>query len=125
MIADRTIIVLQGTRPGNLIAINKETGEVVWRYDEPGIVSNISLGQQRSTAYFLNAEAHLLAVDANTGEILDSIVFIGDDFEEYDNTVDSPLNFVASPFSVVAWENIVVVLLGDSAELFAFRFSPY
>ncbi len=119
---DDSLILVQGGIPGEVVAFDKATGEIKWRYDQSGVVSNVAVGDG-PTAYFLTTQAELLAVDVRTGDVLATLEFIGDDGpDKYDNTPDSPLNYVRRPFSVAASENIIVVHLGDSSQLFAFRF---
>jgi outer membrane protein assembly factor BamB len=76
------------------------------------VVSNIALS--KGILFFLTEDALLWAVDEDTGEILGSVQF-----------TPNNLRFnVPYDHHVAATSEFVIVYLGDSRQLFAFRFSP-
>lgn len=113
-VTDNNLFLLLGEISSRqLVAIDKENGNIAWKQSD--VASNIALGDD-SIIYFLTSDAELHAVDADSGELLDSIAFSGSGDERQANMLD----YHTYPFSVTASENMVVVYFGDSAQLFAF-----
>jgi outer membrane protein assembly factor BamB len=64
-VADRLVIALTGT---GLVALNIDSGAVVWRYDSGGTVIGGSPAVANGLVYFSTNELLLQAVNATTGE---------------------------------------------------------
>lgn len=94
---------------GTVFAVDNATGDLIWEYKD--VLSNVTVDS--STAFFLTSDIKLIAIDIETGEILDQMVFTSNLIQ--DGTSDIH-------YFVAASNNIVLVYLGDSQQLFAFRF---
>lgn len=95
---------------GMIFALDRSTGDTLWNTSDD-IVSNIS--SNGSTLFFLTSSAQLTAVDASNGTLLGSVRFTGDSVQMIEER----------GFFVTASGDNVFVYLGDSHQLFAFRFS--
>jgi outer membrane protein assembly factor BamB len=112
VITDKLLIVHTNPATGRVQAFDRLTGELVWQYDTNDVVSNLAMGDN-SIVYFVTEEAHLLAVDAHTGQELGRVEFgpgrAGDQSTVY-------------AYDVTASQDFVLVYMGDGQKLFAFRF---
>ena len=113
---DRVLLLRSGnsTSAGAVYALDIQTGEILWQY--AGVVSNVTA--QNAVAYFLTLDAHLVAVNIRTGEIIDTVEFSSSNFVLRD------ANGFRHGFSVAVVDDVVSVHLGDSQQIFAFRFVP-
>lgn len=81
-------------------------------YEPHEIVGNI-VSFDNYLAFLAKKESSLLIVDKDSREIVGSVKFSG-----------SPFSLRANDFKLAANDNIVAVYLGDSEQLFAFKFVP-
>ncbi len=113
ILTDKAIVARSGDTSflGIAFAVDNSTGDLIWEFKDA--LSNVAISNY--TAFFLTKDIQLIAVDIETGKILGQVDFISN--QERDRTADIH-HFVAAGY------NIVLVYLGDSQQLFAFRFSP-
>lgn len=107
----QNIILLQNGTLGNVVALDAATGDFLWQSEEK-IGSTIAASD--SVAYFVTLQGELQAVNLFTGETLGKVVFAPG---ELVNVTDR------GGFYVAASSGMVMVYLGDSCQLFAFRFT--
>ena len=100
----------------NLYALNKKTGEVLWKKDFQ-IISNIEVKDNR--IYFITLNGYLVVLDQKNGTEMVSINLSPEPFILPYSNVDG----VIGAYSVVAdpKNNVVVVSLGDSCQLLALQ----
>lgn len=111
VMSNHIIIGRTGEVIGNVFGLDSVSGDILWESDDV-VYSNVIA--DRGIVYFLTEQAELKAVDAQTGQIIASVQFVPDAAQEH--LTQSYL------YSVAASNGIVVVYLGDSRQLFAFRF---
>lgn len=110
---EREVIVgLTGYGSGHLFGIDSRTGTLLWQTDDSSY-GNVAVSN--GVAYFLTVKAELKAVDVQTGKTLATVIF-------KPTTPQEKLEF-GRVYNVAVSDDIVVVYLGDSWQLFAFRFS--
>lgn len=110
---EREVIVgLTGYGSGRLFGIDSRAGTLLWQTDDSSY-GNVAVSN--GVAYFLTVKAELKAVDVQTGKTLATVTF-------KPTTSQEKLEF-GRVYSVAVSDDIVVVYLGDSWQLFAFRFS--
>jgi outer membrane protein assembly factor BamB len=112
---DEIILVRTGDVLGNVYAIDRETGRVLWGFSS-NVVSNIAVSD--NNAYFLTVDSHLRVVNLQTGELIGEVVF-APSLQELE-----PLDLANRKFYVAASEDIVAVYFGSSRQLFTFQLSP-
>jgi outer membrane protein assembly factor BamB len=111
---DDVIYVRRGDSiiPGNVYAIDKNNGEILWKNDEK-VISNICpLG---SNLYFLTWDGYLIGVEQKNGQEIARIEFSPRPFNLRTGTLNVGGYYVAADSE----NNIVSVSLGDSFQLFA------
>ncbi len=101
----------EGTSLGKILALNEQHGDVVWE-TENDVVSNVAVND--STAFFLTSSAKLFAIDVETGQKIGFVQFAKGDVQLAESR----------GFFVAANEEDVFVYMGDSRQLFSFRFLP-
>jgi outer membrane protein assembly factor BamB len=99
----------EGTLLGNVLALNRQTGDTVWETDN-NVVSNVAVSD--STAFFLTSSAELIAIDVETGQKVGSLQFTNGETQLGEDR----------GYFVAASGGNVLVDLGDGRQLFAFRF---
>ena len=96
---------------GIIIGLDITTGNSLWQYER--VYSNVAVNN--STAFFVNKDGQLLAVNIETGEEIGRLQF--------------PYHSSSSPFSsvfhVASSENYVLVHTGDGQQLIAFSISHH
>lgn len=112
LLEKEVIVGLTGYGSGHLFGIDSRTGTLLWQTDDS---SYGNVAASNGVAYFLTVKAELKAVDVQTGKTLATVTF-------KPTTPQEKLEF-GRVYSVAASDDIVVVYLGDSWQLFAFRFS--
>ncbi len=99
-----------GRQSGLLYGLDLGDGDVLWQYElERTVTSNVATSN--GVAYFLNARAELVAVDAATGAVREGVQFVPAALSDAANR----------SFQVAAAGDLVLVYFGDSRQLFAFR----
>lgn len=99
-----------GRQSGLLYGLSLADGAVVWQYElERTVVSNVAYSN--GVAYFLNARAELVGVDAATGVVREGVQFVPAALSDAANR----------SFQTAAAGDLVLVYFGDSRQLFAFR----
>lgn len=99
-----------GRQSGLLYGLDLGDGAVLWQYElARTVTSNVATSD--GTAYFLNARAELVAMDAATGVVREGVQFVPAALSDAANR----------SFQVAAAGNLVLVYFGDSRQLFAFR----
>ena len=115
IIIDDLIIVKNGYRFFSPItAVRKNDGEIIWQFEQ-NVVSNVAVGG--NTTYFLTEHAELVAIDTQTGKILNSLNFTPNFSENFD--------FVNTSIYVAADGDIVAIYFEDTRQLSIFRFVRY
>ena len=99
-----------------IYAYDPSINSTLWDLEIPNIVSNIAI--ENNTIFFLTDDAALWSVNGKTGDPLATLTF------ESKNSVISLSNGYPFRHYIIASDDIVVVYLGDSHQLFAFHFSP-
>ncbi len=113
ILTDRVIVARSGNTGflGIAFAIDNATGNLIWEYKD--VLSNISV--DGSTAFFLTKNMELVAIDIETGEVLGQTAFTSNLTRERTSDIHH---------FITASNDIVIVYLGDSQQLFAFHFLP-
>lgn len=112
LVVDGLILVQSSGNPyhGFLNAIDRYTGDLLWRIDKH-IISNIAVDGQ--VVFFLTDNAELVAANITTGEAIASLYFKPSFSEDFDFN---------NQFQVAAHNNIVAIYFADNRQLFVFRF---
>jgi outer membrane protein assembly factor BamB len=112
-ILDNGIIIGRtGEGVGKIYALDSASGHLLWR-SEDIVYGNVAVSQ--GVTFFLNEQAELKAIDSKTGQVLAIVTFEPE-------TPQERLTQGGRIYNVAAKGDIVVVYLGDSRQLFAFRF---
>lgn len=125
IIVDDLLVVKTGkSNIGQVYALERFTGETLWQYP-PGkinwessenIIGNVAVGD--GFIFYLTVGGQLKALDARTGKLMGTVQFVPS-FQELD-----VIEHVNREFCVTTSNNVVVVYLGSSRQIFAFNFSP-
>jgi len=99
---------------GTAYALDRRSGELLWEI--PRIVGNLAYSRDQQLIYALREDGDLLAVDENTGEENVIAMFSPNSFIFFDGIDNCAYQLVYN-----AEERMLVVYLGDSRQLFAFR----
>ena len=99
---------------GTAYALDPTTGELLWEI--PNIVGNLIYSPDKHLIYALHKDGNLLAVDENNGKETVIATFSPSPFIFLDGTDPG-----AYQLAYDADERILVVYLGDSRQLFAFK----
>ncbi|MCA9941097.1 MAG: PQQ-binding-like beta-propeller repeat protein, partial [Anaerolineales bacterium] len=99
-----------GRQSGLLYGLDVADGGVLWQYETARTVAS-NVAYNGDLAYFLNARAELVAVDAVTGAVREVMGFMPASLADAANR----------SFQVAAAGDLVFVYFGDSRQLFAFR----
>jgi outer membrane protein assembly factor BamB len=126
IVIDNLLIINPSMHYGDILALDKSTGEIVWRYDDSPIVSNVTFGNtpDGQVVYFMTFDSKLLALDANNGDTLGEVEFVPTRNSSTGFLYDPESIFTRYPFYVTASKDVVIILLGDSRQLFVFRYMP-
>jgi outer membrane protein assembly factor BamB len=100
--------------PGNVYAVDKTNGEILWKNGEKVISNTCPLG---SNLYFLTLDGYLIGVDQKNGQEVARIEFSPRPFNLPTGTQNVGGYYVAADHE----NNIVFVSLGDSFQLFALQ----
>lgn len=111
MITSGVIVGRTGQEIGQLYGIDSATGTIMWILED-GVYSNVVV--DRSIAYFITEYAELKAVNVKTGGTLAVLRF--EPMTPQEQLTQHRI------YNVAVSDDIVVVYLGDSRQLFAFRF---
>lgn len=95
-------------------ALDRNTGKLLWEI--PKVLGNFAYSPNRHVVYTLRENGELLAIDENSGKESVIAKFSPAPFLYSDGVVDSGYQL-----SYDEKENILVVYIGDSRQLFAFR----
>jgi outer membrane protein assembly factor BamB len=107
-------LIIITTQIGSLHVLNKETGELLWRSDAH-VISNIAA--HSSQLYFLTGEGYLAVVDKSDGREIEKLAFLPASFDmSNSDRIVGGYNVWIDP-----QDNIIVVSLGDSCQLMAFK----
>lgn len=115
ILADGIYVGQWGPRTSSVYGLDSATGNLLWETDA---IAYGNVAVYNEFAYFLTSQAQLLALDVHTGQIIASVQLVPD------NPQDQLSQRYLVPFDVVVSNDIVVVYMGDSFQLFAFRFLP-
>lgn len=126
IVTEDALIIMPSGNYGYVFALDKLTGKIIWRYDDSPIVSNITLGESLDDhlVYFLTFDSKLLALDANSGDVVGEIQFAPVKNSSTDFHYKPEAVFNRYPFYVTSSNDIVSVFWGDSRQLLAFRYMP-
>jgi outer membrane protein assembly factor BamB len=113
--SDGLIIVRSGRYRGTLHVIDSKTGGLLW--EKEGVVSDFGINDRM--LFFVTTHGEILAVDVETGETQGRLVL--NDAELNDQEGGRSESY--SPYFVKAVDDIVIVYLGDTGQLFSFRYS--
>jgi len=100
--------------PGNVYAIDKNSGEILWKNNEKVISNVCPLG---SILYFLTLDGYLIGVDQENGQEIARIEFSPRPFNLPTGTRNIGGYYVAADLE----NNLIFVSLGDSFQLFALQ----
>lgn len=109
LLSNDLLLVKEG-QIGSVYAFDTATGAVVWQSQEKA-VSNVVV--DNSIGYFLTMNAQLLALNAETGQLLAALNFLP-------QTLNEPFE---RGYYVAAHNGMVAVYFGDSRELFLLRYT--
>lgn len=111
LVYDTLILLKTGVdQLGYVYALNKVDGSILWRTDDTA-VGNIAASY--GVVYFLTEDGRLMAVDATTGAPLGIFYF-----------APAPQALETFDYFIAAQADLLGVYLGDSRQLFIFRFAP-
>ncbi|NHZ72071.1 MAG: PQQ-binding-like beta-propeller repeat protein, partial [Aquificales bacterium] len=108
------IIVHSGRYSGTLHVLDSETGRQLW--EKEGVVSDFGVNDK--TLFFVTTQGEILAVDVETGETQGRLIL--NDAEL--NTQNGAFASYSSYFVRVV-DDIILVYLGDTGQLFSFQYS--
>ena len=114
LITENMIIVL--AERGSIYGLDKSTGDLLWKLDEP-VISNVI--SNKSQLYFLTNDGYLKVLDINSGQEITKLEFTPASFE-----LDSPPsgNIIGAYDIWVDSENDTLIMsFGDSCQLMAFK----
>lgn len=113
---ENTIFLRSGNGIGSIYAIERSTGNILWKTDDT-FISDIAFSDKNGLVYVINQNGEVWEINGSSGERKPIIEFTNTPFQyngpeanvggyeiAYDNT-----------------EDILYVLLGDSTQLFAFK----
>ena len=113
VISDELIFVKSGHRAYSPItALRKDDGSVVWKFEQ-NVVSNIAV--DGSIAYFVIENAQLVALNSQTGEVLEVVDFTPKFYEDFD--------FVNTSIYVTAYNKIIGVYFENTNQLTIMQFN--
>jgi outer membrane protein assembly factor BamB len=126
IVTEDVLIIMPSGNYGYVLALDKLTGKIIWRYDDSPIVSNITLGKSHDDhlVYFLTFDSKLLALDTNSGDVVGEIQFAPVKTSSSDFYYKPEAVFFRYPFYVTSSNDIVSVFWGDSRQLLVFRYTP-
>jgi outer membrane protein assembly factor BamB len=107
------IIVRSGWQRGTIHVIDSETGLQLWKKE--GIASDFGIND--TTLFFVTTQGEVLAVDTETGEIQGRLVLNGGALNTQGIVPSNTL------YTVRAIDDVVLVYLGDTGQLFSFQYS--
>ena len=110
---DGLIFARSGRHRGTIHVIDGKTGHLLW--EKEGVVSDF--GVSNSTVFFVTMHGEIMAVDAQTGETQGKLIL--DKAELNANTSATRI----TPYYVRAIDDIVLVYLGNTNQLFSFQYS--
>ncbi len=108
---DNIVVGKTGEGVGRAFGLERTTGTLLWLSNALAY-SNVAVSN--GVAYFLSDKAELRVIDVRTGQILATATF--------EPTTPQPELEQGHVYNIAASRDIVVVYLGDSRQLFAFRF---
>jgi outer membrane protein assembly factor BamB len=97
---------------GRVYALNSENGHILWASEER-VLGNIVAN--RGVTFYVTEQAVLRAVNSRTGEIIASLAFIPEIAS--DEAMDTHY-----AYNIAINDDIVLMYMGNSKQLFAFRF---
>ena len=108
------IVRTGGEHRGMIEVIDSKTGSLLW--EKEGVVSDFGVNDE--TLFFMTMQGEVLAVDVETGEtqgrlVLDDAKLNAQEYEFAD----------FSEYFVRATDDVVIFYLGDTGQLFSFRYS--
>jgi outer membrane protein assembly factor BamB len=112
---DHVIILRSGDVMGSIYAIDRASGDILWK-TEIGVISNIGYSVNHNKIYYLTKEGKLLGSDINTGT--ESVLV---DFTPAPFTTLNEENVGAYNVAFDDTTNILYAIIGDSMQLFAFK----
>lgn len=99
------------------------TGKIIWAIYQEFAVSNIAVSG--SVAYFVTLQAHLLAVDIHTGQVVGELAF-SPAFDLTKNKYGTPaFDYLNDAPAVAADGDLVTVYFADKKQLSVFRFTAF
>ncbi len=99
-----------------IIALDRERGQLLWRFSEDDVVSNFAVVDNR--VFFLDVNAKLSVLETSSGQVLETIQFAPPN-EKARNISNS--GHVIGSSKLVATDDIVAVYFGDTHILSAYR----
>ncbi|MBE2224948.1 MAG: PQQ-like beta-propeller repeat protein [Anaerolineae bacterium] len=107
------IIVRSGWQKGTIHVIDSETGRQIW--EKEGIASDFGIND--TTLFFVTTQGEILAVDLETGEIQGRLILNGGELNTQGNVPNN------TSYIVRTVDDVVLVYLGDTGQLFSFRYA--
>jgi outer membrane protein assembly factor BamB len=110
-----TIFLRTARDIGSVYAIERSTGQILWKTDDT-FISDIALLDKKDLVYVINQNGEVWEINASSGERKPIIEFTNAPFQIYGPDGTGRGYEIAFDNT----EDILYVLLGDSAQLFAF-----
>ena len=110
------VLVNNDTSISNLYALDKNSGAILWE-SKLGIISNIDASE--TSVYFLTIDGYLIALDKESGNVTLSLELSSQPFLLPYNAPDE--NIGAYTVSIDSVNNVVILTIGDSCQLFALQ----
>lgn len=113
VMSNRIIIGRTGEVIGSVYGLDSVSGALLWESDDV-VYSNVIA--DKGIVYFLTEHGELKAIEAKTGQAIASVQLVPDTAQEH-----LTQSYV---YNIVANNGMIVLYLGDSRQLFAFRLLP-
>jgi outer membrane protein assembly factor BamB len=113
---ENTIFLRSGNGIGSVYAIERSTGNILWKTDD-SFISDIAFSDKKDKVYAINQNGEVWEINGSSGERKSIIEFTDTPFQ-----INGPVVTVGG--YEIAYDNtedILYVLLGDSMQLFAFQ----
>ncbi|MFH2102597.1 MAG: PQQ-binding-like beta-propeller repeat protein [Chloroflexota bacterium] len=112
---DDRIYLRTGRTMGSIYAIDRTSGEVLWKTDD-NIISNMAYSPSDLLVFCLTRDGYLLAIDRDSGQ-----EFVLGEFSSVPFIINGEDDVGGYELAFDDSTNMLFVLLGDSRQLFAFQ----
>jgi outer membrane protein assembly factor BamB len=113
---EKIIYLRTGRDIGSVYAIERSTGQVIWKTDDT-FISDIALSEKKDSVYVINQNGEVWEINGPSGDAKLIISFSNTPFRLYG------LDAIARGYEIALnnTNDVLYILLGDSRQLFAFQ----